>query len=408
MKIAVLVGKFPLLSETFVLNQITGLLDRGHQVDIFALWKSSDNKVHPDVIKYRLLDKCVYRDISDNYPLRILHTAKKLFSNKEHFGKLIQSTNFIKYGNIALSFNLFYTCLQFLEREPYDIIFCHFGTIGNIGSALQDIGLAKGKLVVVFHGADMSIALQQNKNIYHRLFQNGDLFLPISQYWKEKLISLGCKEEKILVHRMGIDVNNFSYKKNQLKGNEKIRICTVARLVEKKGVEYAIKAVSSIAKKRNDIEYHIVGSGPLEKPLKQLISSLGMESVIKLHGWKTQDEVAQLLDKTNIFLSPSVTASDGDQEGIPVVLMEALAKGIPVVSTIHSGIPELIKDGISGYLVPERDIQALIDKIKILIDQPEDWQRMGMEGRKFVDENYNIDKLNDRLVSIFQGIIRSS
>jgi colanic acid/amylovoran/stewartan biosynthesis glycosyltransferase WcaL/AmsK/CpsK len=103
-------------------------------------------------------------------------------------------------------------------------------------------------------------------------------------------------------------------------------------------------------------------------------------------------------------LAPSVTGCDGNQEGIPVVLMEALAQGIPVVTTQHSGIPELVRDGESGFLVTERDADALAEKLTYLVEHPETWSRMGIKGRSHVEQHYNIDKLNDRLVEIFKQV----
>ena len=105
------------------------------------------------------------------------------------------------------------------------------------------------------------------------------------------------------------------------------------------------------------------------------------------------------------MLAPSVTSQNGDCEGIPVAIVEALAWGLPVLSTLHSGIPEVIQDGESGFLVPERDTEALAEKLEYLIEHPELWPEMGRKGRKYVEEHYDIDKLNDRLVEIYQRLL---
>ncbi len=118
-----------------------------------------------------------------------------------------------------------------------------------------------------------------------------------------------------------------------------------------------------------------------------------------------QDEVAELLRDSHILLAPSVTAADGDQEGIPVALMEAMSLGMPVVSTYHSGIPELIQDGVSGFLVPEREVDALADRLQYLLEHPQRWPELGRAGRRAVEEHFNIDKLNDRLADIYQQLI---
>jgi len=116
----------------------------------------------------------------------------------------------------------------------------------------------------------------------------------------------------------------------------------------------------------------------------------------------TQEEIIELMKHTDVLIAPSVVSEDGDEEGIPVVLMEALAQGMPVLSTQHSGIPELVQDGESGFLVPERNVAALAEKLAYLVKHPEMWQKMGRTGREYVERYYDIDKLNDILVELYQ------
>jgi len=118
--------------------------------------------------------------------------------------------------------------------------------------------------------------------------------------------------------------------------------------------------------------------------------------------WKQREELVKLLTDADILLAPSVTSHDGDQEGIPVVLMEALAQGLPVVSTYHSGIPELVQDKKSGLLVQERDVNSLVEKLEYLFVHQETWAELGKAGRKHVEEHYEIKKLNDQLVDLYE------
>jgi colanic acid/amylovoran biosynthesis glycosyltransferase len=411
MKIAFIVGQFPALSETFILNQITGLIDRGYEVDIYADSPRIENKVHPDIKKYNLLDKCHYRFVPENKLLRLMKGIVIFITNFYKNPKaLLQSLNFLKYGKEALSLRPLYTTVSFLNNKSYDydVVYCHFGPLGNLGAILKDIGVIKGKVVTTFHGHDLSAYLKiEGNNVYNFLFKKGDLFLPISERWKRKLIELGCDEKKILVHRMGIDTRKFEFLPRRYEEGKNLKLLTIARLVEKKGVEYGVRAVAKLLKKYPNIEYRIVGDGPLKKEIEQLIANLNVGEKIKLLGWREQEEITHLLKDTHIFLAPSVTSKDGDQEGIPVVLMEALAMGIPVVTTQHSGIPELVKDGESGYLVPERDVEALAQKLEFLALRPKIWSKMGEAGRKFVERHYDINKLNDKLVNIFDQITQS-
>ena len=180
------------------------------------------------------------------------------------------------------------------------------------------------------------------------------------------------------------------------------------RLVEKKGIEYSIRGVAQLIGKFPQIKYTIAGEGTLKDNLQKLILELNAQNNIYLVGSKTQDEIVTLLNETQILLACSVTAANGDQEGIPVILMEALACGIPVLSTNHSGIAEIIHDNISGFLVAERNVDAITQKLEYMILNPELWQIMGEKGKKLVEENYNIAELNKKLIKIFQSELKYS
>ena len=409
MRIAFFVTVFPSVSETFVLNQITGFIDRGHEVDIYAEKPEEDSKIHPDVERYHLSKRVCYINKPKNIFLQIL-TIFRLLSTRfiRYPIVLLKSLNVFKYRSAASSLNLFYAAGNLLgQNRQYDVIHCHFGSNGRKAAYLRQIGAIQGKIFTTFHGFDITTYIYNfGEKIYDSLFQLGDVFLPISERWKSRLIKLGCNR-KIIVHRMGIDCNKFTFTLRKLPSDGVVEIVTIARLVEKKGVEYAIKAVAKVAKSNPNIKYSIVGDGLLKEELQLLIQQLNVADVVKILGWKQQQEVVKILSNSDILLAPSVTAYNDDQEGIPVVIMETMAMGLPIISTQHSGIPELVQDGISGYLVPERDVDALAEKLNYLIEYPELWSSMGLAGRGFVEEHYNIDKLNDRLIEIFQNTVES-
>jgi colanic acid/amylovoran biosynthesis glycosyltransferase len=218
-------------------------------------------------------------------------------------------------------------------------------------------------------------------------------------------VRLGCDPQKLIVHRLGAEVKTASLLPTGPRRDGKVIILTIARLVEKKGVGYGIQAVAKVLKRHPAIEYKIVGDGPLRNSLQRLIESLGAGENIKLVGWKDQAEIAQLLEKSDVLLAPSITPESGDEEGTPVVIMEAFAQGVPVVSTYHAGIPEVVKDGKSGFLVAERDIDALAHKLEKSLEDPQLRLTMGRSGRAFVEEEYDIERLNDHLVRIYRQLL---
>ena len=404
MRIAFIVSTFPALSQTFILNQITGLIDRGHTVDIYAVQSDNNPRMHPDVIKYNLLQHTYYfRKLPAGglqRKVKITGLILKYFYKKP---RCLLKTRLLS-GRVKGSI-LKILCIgfPFLDKKPYDIIHCHFGPNGILGATLKEIGVFEGKLVTVFHGYDISSYLRKHGHaVYNSLFMKGDMFLPISERWKNRLIELGCSEQKIVVHRMGIDTGKFCYLPRKPVKDGKVRLLTVARLIEKKGVQYAVQAVANVLNRYSNIEYNIVGDGPAKNTLEGLIEELNVGNNVKLLGWRHQEEIIELMKHTDVFIAPSVVGGDGDEEGIPVVLMEALAQGMPVLSTQHSGIPELVQDGESGFLVPERNVEALADKLEFLIKHPEIWSEMGRKGRKHVERYFDIDKLNNRLVELYQ------
>jgi colanic acid/amylovoran biosynthesis glycosyltransferase len=174
--------------------------------------------------------------------------------------------------------------------------------------------------------------------------------------------------------------------------------------VEKKGIEYALRAVRQLDDEGMDISYEIVGDGPLKQTLESQVEKLGLRGRVQLVGAQSHAEVQQVLDRAQVLLVPSVTARDGDQEGIPNVLREGMAVGVPVIGTNHSGIPELIEDGVSGYLVPERDPAAIVRAVRYLADHPEQWFPLAKTARARVEED-DIEQLNDRLVGLLEGLL---
>jgi len=409
MRIAFILDKFPSVSETFILNQITGLIDRGYDIDIYADWVQDPDETHPDVINYGLLNQARY--VSRHRFVRVCQKITLLFQGVFKSPAILsQLSFFFQPYRFLESFRIFYSAAPFFQKKvSYDIIHCHFGQNGLKGALLRRAGAIRGKLVTTFHGFDISGYIDQHgRRIYNPLFSNGDLFLPISEKWRNKLVELGCNENKVLVHRMGVDCDKFAFSPRKRNLNDSITIVTIARLVEKKGVEYGIKAIAKTVKNHKKLQYIIIGGGPLLKAMRRLIRSLRMEDSIKLIGRKRQQEIIEILHKSHILIAPSVTGRDGDQEGTPVSLMEAMATGIPVVSTHHSGINELVENGVTGFLVPERDIDSLADRIFYLIAHPDICLQMGLAARGHIENYFNIDRLNNRLTEIYKELLEQA
>ncbi len=290
------------------------------------------------------------------------------------------------------------------HNRPYDIIHCQYGTLGKYFLGLKMSGLLSGKFVTAFRGHDITQHANSAPGFYEELFQEGDLFLPVSRSLEQRLVDRGCDAAKIRVLHSGIDCSRFRFRPRAVEKNEAINILTIGRFVEMKGIVYGVEAVADLIQSGRKVRYDIIGDGALRGEIGMKIKQLGIESHVTLHGWKDQISVTDYLDRAHILLAPSVTAGNGETEGIPNVVKEAMAVGLPVVSTVHSGIPELVEDGVSGFLVPEGDARALTDRLACLMDHPERWESMGKAGRKKVEDDFDSEKLNDRLVTLYQEI----
>ncbi|MGK7916802.1 MAG: glycosyltransferase [Prochloraceae cyanobacterium] len=412
MKIAFLVWRFPVLSEAFILNQITGLIDRGHEVYIHALngHPKGTTKVHPVVEEYSLLERTYYTpERPENRFLLALKGIGLLLTNL-HKNSLscLKLLDEAKYGKTSEPWKRIYRAIALLEAQPYDIIHCQFGTIGPTALMFRKAGFLQGKLVTIFRGIDISRHVQEHgENVYDELFAQGDFFLANCEFFRRRAIKVGCDPQKIVVHGSGLDCHKFAFEPRQLPADGRVRIATTGRLVEKKGIEYAIRAIAQVAQVHPNIEYRIIGDGPLKASLQNLIDELKIGHFVKLLGWKQQQEIIEILETCHLFVAPSVTAADGNQDAPVNTLKEAMAMGMPVISTYHGGIPELVEDDVSGFLVPERDAGAIAQKLIYLIEHPEIWTQMTKAGRDRVEEKYDMNKLNDELVKIYQQLLDS-
>lgn len=405
MKIAFLVNEFPSVSETFIRNQITGVIDRGHDVKIIAGKIRGDLRIPDDLKKYNLLKRTITSQIPKNKIFRLwvgLYYVVKFLLKKPL--PILQSLNILRFKAKAASLTLLFQIIPFLDDKPYDIIHCQFGCLGLEGLCIKQIMGGETKLVTSFRGYDATKAIHNNSRLYAELFRVGDLFLPVSLSLKERIVAQGCPEDKIVVLPSGIDCERLQYSEKNMSQDKPINVISIARLVEKKGIVYAIEAIARVVECGKNVRYFIVGEGPLRGDLERTIDRLGLSNHVQLLGQRSHSEVIGLLQDAHILIAPSITAKDGDQEGIPNVLKEGMALGLPVVSTLHSGIPELIEAGVSGFLVEEGNVDALADRILYLYNHPETWNRMGKAGRVCVENYFNNNTLNDLLVDLYSTL----
>ncbi len=406
MKVGFFLLKFPLSSETFVLNQITAFIDMGFEVEIVALQKGDTQNTHAAWTKYNLAARTRWlQDEPQGKVAKLRHRASQTLRGI-HRKNTWQALNLKRYGAESRNLILSAICGQVVTPLHADVFIAHFGPAGVTAAKLRELGVIRGKIATIFHGIDISSrdVLNHYTPEYQQLFRRGDLMLPISDLWAGRLQKMGCPREKIAVSRMGVEMTRFSPRPVKAPATP-LEIISVARLTEKKGLHVAIEACRQLKEQGVAFRYRILGIGPWERRLRTLIEQYQLEDVVEMPGFKPSHEVKAILDDADVFLLPSVTGADGDMEGIPVALMEAMAVGIPVVSTLHSGIPELVEADKSGWLVPENDARALAQRLAAFSQlDTDELAPVIKRAREKVEHDFNQQVINRELASLLQAL----
>ena len=401
LRIAVVCSQYPVASETFIRAQVAMLLARGHDVHVFANvvgnYKPPQSPVDDEIARRTHYTHwptrgSVFSQIAKALlivALRVPHAPRVLWLSLKNMRHLLTPAHVPHY----------FKSLDFWAHSDFDVILSHFGHVGQQIAEMASLGMIPGKLATVLHGEDVSKHLRDHGNdAYRILFTQNDLLLPVSQHWANVIRAAGCEPQKILVQHMGIDSQRIAFQPRILASDAKVHFISVCRLVEKKGLEFALRAIAQAKESfQSNATYTVIGDGPLRAELEGLAQSLGLSSCVQFAGWKSHSETLDALNMSHILVAPSVTAADGDMEGIPVSIMEAMAAGLPVISTFHSGIPELIEDGVSGVLVKERDAPALAAAIEQLRVETGSWERLGKAARQRVEMLFDNRALGTQL-----------
>jgi colanic acid/amylovoran biosynthesis glycosyltransferase len=422
MRILFVVMDFPALSETFILDQITGLIDRGFDVDILAAKMRDEPVVHPDVHVYQLIDRAHYTEgftLSHSRLVRWTPILLRLLrrGQVQLIGEAIAAAwRRMLHQPVLIGALQLVSYAQALERLPNpDLVICHFGPTGDLMVRLRGVIKARWPIITFFHGYDLSLLLEKNgTNIYRRLLRDGDFFLPVSRFFQKRLVTMGAAPGRMAVHRMGVRVQKrIVHGRRPAQFRNEFSFLSVGRLVEKKGLEFAIRAISRCREVSPELKMNlsIVGDGPLRNQLSEMIESLGLEDSVHILGSLPREEVLEQLLAANAFLLPSVTTDTGDIEGIPVSIAEAMSMALPVISTYHSGIPEIVEHEVSGFLVPERDVDALARAMCRMVRDRGLADRMGRAGRKRVEQELDLNRWNDALsdrIRSFNGALQAA
>jgi glycosyltransferase involved in cell wall biosynthesis len=296
-----------------------------------------------------------------------------------------------------------------LRQTKPVLMHCHFGIDGVSGMRLAK--KLRIPFIVTFHGYDATIAPEFASTWRHRkyvrqrrvLAREATMFVAVSNHIKERLVDQGFPPEKVIVHYIGIDTEFFRADPEVLR--EPV-VLFVGRLVEKKGCEYLVRAMARVQAFHPAARLVVIGDGSLRTKLEQLARQHCPSTTFL--GACPPNEVRQWMNRASVFCVPSVTGRNGDQEGFGLVFSEAQAMGLPVVSYASAGVPEAVSNGLTGFLVPERDEQGLASNITLLLTNPEVWNKLSTEGIRRVRSQFNLRTQTVLLERIYASIISAA
>ena len=295
------------------------------------------------------------REHADRYPFEPVYLIAKPathFLRRFWFRQLRDAPWQISSGEL-------HALLRVLTKTDACLLHIYFGHIAV--HLLPLIRTWTNPSIVSFHGADVMVDMDKPayREATRQMLDAVELVLVRSESLRRAVIHLGCDEKKIEVQRAGVPLDEFPFRERSVPQNGEWRFVQACRLIEKKGLPVALRAFASFVRNYPEATLTIAGEGPLLGRLQELARELKIDNSVSFTGFVSQEQLRDIFYASHIFLHPSETGPDGNQEGIPNSMLEAMASGLPVFATQHGGIPEAIENGVSGVLVPERDDKAL-------------------------------------------------
>jgi colanic acid/amylovoran biosynthesis glycosyltransferase len=381
---------FPQPSQTFVLDQIRYARGLGLRVTILC------KRYNPALLLEQAADLTglVIHDRPRN-PAMSARLARGWMRHPERLGAFTR-----KRRTLGLHVSDLVCALQ-IDHAP-DVIVANFGQNGIVAARIKQAFFPAARLAVIFHGYDLSAYVAAHGwDGYRRAAPAIDIAIAVNRPWAS-LLAANLALRAIAVHHLGVDLARIPERDRTGHGGG-FSVLFVGRMVEKKGLGVLLAAIAALRARGRDIEVQVIGDGPEDNALRAEASASGLDGSVTFHGEQPHDFVLRMMNRCDCLALPSVTAANGDQEGIPVTLMEAMAAGLPVVSTYHSGIPELVSDDETGLLVPERDAAALADALDRLMSEKGLADRLAASARRFVAAEFNAGIQNRKLFDLILG-----
>jgi colanic acid/amylovoran biosynthesis glycosyltransferase len=401
-KIAYLAPEIPALSATFVYNEILQLESLGTNVVPFSVHEPSSQIQEPRVYDLGKRTLCLYSlskaavlmsnvSFLIKHPIRYIKTLGLLCTDMWEVG-LFSRTAF----GLGYRFIFSASLAEYLVEKKCDHIHVHFAHIPT-DIAMYASSLSCVSYSVTAHAND----LYERGWLLDKKVQRSQFFATISEFNKRYLADKGINVEKVEIIRCGVDPAQFTERK-ELVNNKIPKLGVIGRLVGKKGFDTLIKVVAILKNQGQVVELHIAGDGPLESELKSLSKDVGLtEMDISFLGSIPHSDVAEFIKSLDMFVLPCKRDENGDVDGIPVVLMEAMLSGIPVISSKLSGIPELVINKETGLLIEQNNTEELARTISSLINDDVMKNKLIGKAATKVREDFSLIENTRKLNALF-------
>jgi colanic acid/amylovoran biosynthesis glycosyltransferase len=408
LRISMVVSGFPVLSQTFVSLQLTELVRRGHQADVYSLGRRGQWNWLPASIG-DALDNVRIRHLgtrSRKRRINFLLVPKLLFlltrSPKAVWLALKEVLLKSGYKSFTHLISDAYLMRDLLHAET-DLVHCQFGTLIPRVLKLRELGFIDDRptLACSVRGYDITRGKYRDPEYLATVFEGVDHFFPVCRALETLLRKQGCRRP-ISIIRSPVDVDYIQSIQNPRRPGAKLQLVSIGRLIEKKGIIDALGAMLILKAKGIDFAYSIIGDGKSRKSLVDFVGANGLADHVQFLGPLPSAETLRILESSDVLIAPSKTAEDGNSEGIPNVLKEAMLIGVQVIGTTHAGIPELIQHGENGYLSAENDPEGLARVIELVAGNADAWEKIAERAERTILSEYTPEKTTDDLVEAYR------
>jgi colanic acid/amylovoran biosynthesis glycosyltransferase len=396
--IAHLAQEFPSLTMTFVYREVMALRDRGMNIDTFSIWKPNIKNVsrearHLADTTYYIFPLSWVKFLRAQFSFLITHPIKYLST----FFYVLTRPNMRVSHRRRTFLHFFYAIYIAEEIKKRGIKHVHAHFALNAATVAMIVGRILGiSYSLTAHANDIFA----NPVMLKEKLENAEFVITISEYNKSHLQQF-TSADKIHIVPYGLDLRQFAPLSGPMDGDMPV-ILSIGRLVEKKGFPYLIEACDILRKRDYRFRCKIVGDGPQRKTLEKMIADARLEKIVSLEGTVLQEELINYWRQATVFALPCVIGENEDRDGMPNVLIEAMALQVPVVSTSLVGIPEFIKNGESGLLAPPGDTEALAGLLAVLLDSPALRTQMGRNARIVAQHTFDLQHNVSRIIDIYR------